>query len=106
MQNTAAPSETRDLRSYLTGFVLALVLTAIPFGLVYFDLLAVGPAVAVIAVAAIVQVGVHLRFFLHIDFKRTPREDLLALVFAGFLIFIMVGGSLWIMIDLYYRMMI
>jgi len=102
----AAPTETRDLRSYLTGFVLALVLTAIPFGLVYFKLLSVGPAIAVIAVAAVIQVVVHLRFFLHIDFKRTPRDDLLALAFAAFLICIMVGGSLWIMIDLYYRMMI
>jgi cytochrome o ubiquinol oxidase subunit IV len=105
MQDAAA-TETRDLRSYLTGFVLALVLTAIPFALVYFDLLSVGPAIAVIAVAAVIQVVVHLRFFLHIDFKRTPRDDLLALAFAGFIIFIMVGGSLWIMIDLYYRMMI
>ena len=27
----ATPSETRDTRTYLTGFVLALILTAIPF---------------------------------------------------------------------------
>jgi cytochrome o ubiquinol oxidase operon protein cyoD len=101
-----ASGQTHDTRTYLIGFVLALVLTAIPFALVYFKLLAAGPAVIVIAIAAIVQVIVHLRFFLHIDFRRTPRENLLALGFAALLIFIMVGGTLLIMFDLHYRMML
>jgi cytochrome o ubiquinol oxidase operon protein cyoD len=52
------------------------------------------------------QIFVHLTFFLHIDFKTTPRENLVALAFALVLIFIMVGGSLWIMFDLYNRMMV
>lgn len=97
---------TPELRTYLTGFVLALVLTAIPFGVVYFKLLPVAATIAVIAVAAIVQVIVHLRYFLHIDFRQTPKENLLAMAFAGFLIFVMVGGTLWIMFDLHYRMMV
>ncbi len=100
----AASTQGPDLRSYLTGLVLALILTAIPFALVTFKMLSLGPTVAVIVIAAIVQVVVHLRYFLHIDFRKTPRDNLLALFFAGFLIFIMVGGSLWIMIDLRYRM--
>jgi cytochrome o ubiquinol oxidase operon protein cyoD len=54
----------------------------------------------------VVQILVHLAFFLHIDFKTTPRENLVALAFALVLIFIMVGGSLWIMFDLYHRMMV
>jgi cytochrome o ubiquinol oxidase operon protein cyoD len=53
----------------------------------------------------VVQVWVHLRFFLHIDLKDTPQDNLLALAFAALLIFIMVGGSLWIMLDLNARMM-
>ena len=100
---------TADLptaRRYLTGLSLALVLTAIPFGLVYFRLAGEGATLAVIAAAALIQVAVHLRYFLGIDLKRTPRENLLALAFAAVLIFIMVGGSLWIMFDLHARMMI
>ena len=58
----------------------------------------------VIAIAAVLQVLVHLRFFLHLDLTTTPRENLLAIVFTAILIFIMVGGSLWIMIDLHSRM--
>jgi cytochrome o ubiquinol oxidase operon protein cyoD len=48
---------------------------------------------------------VHLRYFLHIDLKSTPRDNLLALAFAAVLICIMIGGTLWIMLDLNARMM-
>jgi cytochrome o ubiquinol oxidase operon protein cyoD len=102
-----APTDLSDMpqRSYITGFVLALVLTAIPFGLVVADLLPRFATLVVIAILALVQVVVHLRYFLHIDLKSTPRDNLLALGFAAVLIFIMVGGTLWIMLDLNARMM-
>ena len=89
---------------YLKGFVLALVLTGIPFGLVAAGLLPPFTTLVVIAVLAVVQVVVHLRYFLHLDLKTSPRENLLALAFAAVLIFLMVGGSLWIMLDLHTRM--
>ncbi|MDA7947517.1 MAG: cytochrome o ubiquinol oxidase subunit IV [Hyphomicrobiaceae bacterium] len=92
-------------RTYGIGLLLAILLTAIPFSIVAFGLLPKVPSLIAIAVAAIIQVGVHLRFFLHLDFEHTPRENLAALFFATFLIFIMVMGSLWIMFDLHHRMM-
>ena len=90
---------------YIAGFVLALLLTGIPFGLVVADLLPRFTTLVVIAILAVVQVVVHLRFFLHLDLEETPRENVLALAFAAVLIFIMVGGTLWIMLDLDARMM-
>lgn len=102
MSDAALPP-TADRRRYLVGFALALALTVIPFAAVYWALLPAGAALAVIALAAVVQILVQLRYFLHIDFRRTPRENLVALFFAGFLILVMVGGSLWIMFDLHYR---
>lgn len=92
-------------RLYLTGLALALVLTAIPFALVQFHLMGGAAAVVVIALAAALQILVHLRCFLRLDPAETPRETLLALAFAGLLIVLMVGGSLWIMFDLHQRMM-
>jgi cytochrome o ubiquinol oxidase operon protein cyoD len=94
------------LTTYLTGFVLALILTAIPFSLVAFGLLPKFTTLVVIAVLAVIQILVHLHYFLHLDFSNTPRENLLAIAFTAILIFIMVGGSLWIMFDLHYRMMV
>ena len=96
--------ERHGLGSYLVGFVLAVVLTAIPFWLVSSHALPPSRTMMVIAVAAILQILVHLRFFLHIDFVSTPRENVVALVFTTVLILIMVGGSLWIMVDLHQRM--
>src|SRR5262245_37798939 len=97
-------SREPGLGSYLTGFLLALILTVIPFALVFTKALPKGQTLAVIAVAAVLQVLVHLRCFLHLDLKSTPRENLLAILFAAVLIFIMVGGSFWIMFDLNQRM--
>ena len=101
---TTDPGENLQ-QPYLKGFVLALLLTGVPFGLVVANLLPPFTTLVVIAVLAVVQVMVHLRYFLHIDLKETPRENLLALAFAAVLIFLMVGGTLWIMLDLNARMM-
>jgi cytochrome o ubiquinol oxidase operon protein cyoD len=92
--------------SYIAGFVLAVVLTAIPFYLVAKPTLAPSTTMIVIAVAAVLQILVHLRFFLHLDLAATPRANLLAIAFTAVLLFLMVGGSLWIMIDLHARMAI
>lgn len=101
-----APSQSMPTRStYLTGLALAVLLTAIPFALVAFDLLSPVPALVAIAIAAIIQILVHLRYFLHLTVTFTPRDNLVALAFATFLILVMVGGSLWIMFDLHERMM-
>ena len=94
----------RDLRPYLIGFALALILTAIPFALVATNPLPKLTTLIIIGVAAAIQVLVHLRYFLHLDPTSTPRENLVAIVFTAILIFLMVGGSFWIMFDLHNRM--
>ena len=96
--------EHPNRRSYLVGFVLAVVLTAIPFWLVASHTLSPATTLYVIAAAAVLQILVHLRFFLHLSLATTPRENLLALAFTAVLLVIMLGGSLWIMIDLNLRM--
>jgi cytochrome o ubiquinol oxidase subunit IV len=56
------------------------------------------------AVLAIVQMGVHLVFFLHITTGPDNTNNALALAF-GLLIVILVAGSLWIMTNLNENMM-
>ena len=60
--------------------------------------------VAALAVLAITQLLVQLVFFLHIDKERKPRWNLAVLLFAALIVFIIVGGSLWIMYHLNYNM--
>ena len=102
---TPARNTDATFNAYMLGFGLAVILTAIPFILVAFKLLSAATTLIVIALLALIQIVVHLRYFLHLDFKDTPRENLVTLAFTAVLIVIMIGGSLWIMFDLYARMM-
>src|SRR5690606_28717118 len=105
MDASGLPVE-RSIRPYLIGLGLAFILTAIPFALVALSALPRFTMLIVIAVAAVLQILVHFRFFLHIGIRSTPAENLIALAFAAILIVFMVGGTLWIMFDLHYRMMV
>ena len=94
-----------SFKSYLTGFGLALILTAIPFALVMRGTLSPGATLAVIFGAGLVQILVHLHYFLHLDRSSAARWNVLALVFTLLIMILFVGGSLWIMHNLNYRMM-
>ncbi|OSP56289.1 cytochrome o ubiquinol oxidase subunit IV [Pseudoruegeria sp. SK021] len=98
------PNYRQELRSYLIGFVLALVLTAVPFGLVATGALAPLQTLGVITVFALIQVVVHFRFFLHIDLSQQKREDLHLILFTVLLLLIMCTGMIWIMASLSERM--
>ena len=104
--SAAPPEETRasDLRAYIIGFVLAVILTVLSFGLALTQLPGTVGTYIGIAVLAIVQIIVHLRFFLHIDLSRQKREDLQLILFAVLIIVIVVGGTLWILGNLMHRM--
>jgi cytochrome o ubiquinol oxidase operon protein cyoD len=102
---TTTPDDQHGLRFYLTGFAFALILTLIPFGLVATGTLSKTVTLVVIAIAAICQFLVHLRYFLNLNLTTAPRERVFAIAFTVILIFIMVGGTLWIMLDLHNRMM-
>ncbi len=94
-----------SLKSYLTGFVLSLILTAIPFALVISGTLSSSATLLGIFAAGIVQVLVHLHYFLHLDTSSAARWNVLAMVFTLLILCLFVGGTLWIMHNLNYRMM-
>jgi cytochrome o ubiquinol oxidase operon protein cyoD len=102
-ESAASHGVQATIKPYLIGFVLALVLTAIPFGLVAARTLRPIPILVVIGVAAIAQAVVQLRYFLHLDLKPSSQNKLIALCFAAVVLFILVGGSLWFMFALNYR---
>ena len=94
------------LRGYVTGFIAAVVLTAIPFWLVMGK--AFGSAnitAAVILAFAAVQIVVHMVYFLHMNAKSEGGWNLLALLFTVMLVVIALSGSLWVMYHLNHNMM-
>ena len=94
-----------SFKSYGTGFLLSIVLTVIPFALVMSGALPRSAIVFGLLGAAIVQMMVHLHYFLHLDASSAARWNLIALAFTLLIMFIFVGGSIWIMFNLNYRMM-
>ena len=94
-----------SLKSYLTGFVLSLILTAIPFALVMSGVWSSSATLAGICSAGIVQILVHLHYFLHLDTSSAAGWNMLAIIFTLLIMVLFVGGSIWIMNDLHYRMM-
>ncbi|MBE2275109.1 MAG: cytochrome C oxidase subunit IV family protein [Rhodobacteraceae bacterium] len=93
------------LSDYAYGFILAVLLTVIPFGLVAYGDMEKVPALILIAALAALQLGVQLRYFMHFSTHRTPAEARWALGLALLMGGIFLGGCLWVMIDLNHRMM-
>jgi cytochrome o ubiquinol oxidase operon protein cyoD len=93
-------------RSYLIGFLLSAVLTAIPFWLVMTGVLdnVQATVIAVIALA-FVQIVVHTIFFLHVTTKAEGGWTLMTLIFTMVIIALVISGSLWIMYHLNSNMM-
>ena len=94
-----------SLKSYLIGFVLSLILTAIAFASVMSGTLSSAAALAGIFFAGVVQILVHLHYFLHLDTTSAARWNVVALIFTLLIMVLFVGGTLWIMSSLNYRMM-
>jgi cytochrome o ubiquinol oxidase operon protein cyoD len=93
-----------SVKSYMIGFVLSVILTVIPMvmsGTASHSLI-LGTVVA----SAVIQIVVHLVYFLHMNTSSEGRWNLIAFLFTAVIIFIVVVGSLWIMYNLNLNMMV
>ena len=89
--------EMGGYRSYITGYVIALVLSAASFWVAMGGALSGWSVFAVLAVLALVQILVHLKFFLHLGLKTEKgRFDMLTLAFTTLVLVRVVGLSGWI----------
>lgn len=90
---------------YAVGLALAVLLTATSFFIAGTDLVWQPSIPVAIIVLAIAQMGVHLVFFLHITTGPDNTNNVLALAFGLLIVFLVIGGSLWIMSHLNQNMM-
>ncbi|MCP3023475.1 cytochrome o ubiquinol oxidase subunit IV [Cupriavidus basilensis] len=103
---TSAGASHGSVKSYVIGFVLAVILTVIPFKLVMGGTLEASTTLAVILGLAVVQIVVHLIYFLHLDSSSEQRWNVMALAFTALILLIVVAGSLWIMHNMNANMMV
>ena len=95
-----------SLRDYVIGFVLSVILTAIPFWLVMSGAIADKQVTAmVVMVFALVQVIVHMVYFLHLNGKSEGGWNMLATIFTIVLVAITLIGSFWVMYHMNVNMM-
>jgi len=102
--HTASTVHAPTTSAYLTGFVAALVLTIIPFALVALGWFSVGATLIIVAIAGAVQVVVHLRYFLHLDMGEEQRWNTISIAFSAVVMFVLVGGTIWLFYSLHARM--
>jgi cytochrome o ubiquinol oxidase operon protein cyoD len=84
-------------KDYTIGFVLAVILTVIPFWLVMGNVLDPSMTRYVIMGFAGVQVVVHMIYFLHMNSKSEGGWNMMALILTIVLLGIILAGSIWVM---------
>lgn len=95
-----------SFRGYMTGFGLSVILTAIPFWLVMSGALGNNQLTGFVVMGfAVVQIVVHMIYFLHMNGRVEGGWTLLALVFTMIIVVITLAGSLWVMYHLNTNMM-
>ena len=94
------------VKGYVVGFLLSVLLTAIPFWLVMAKVLPSPRLTAFVILAfAAVQMVVHMVYFLHMNARSEGGWSLLALLFTVALVVILLAGSIWVMLHMNANMM-
>jgi|TARA_A200000159_G_C6998789_1_gene204754 cytochrome o ubiquinol oxidase operon protein cyoD len=89
-----------DVKSYIIGFILSVVLTAIPFTLVMNGDLSKVTTIWSVVTLGLVQIWVHLKYFLHLNFvTEEGRANTFSFLFSALIIFMVVGLSVWIIYE-------
>ncbi|MEX3932269.1 cytochrome o ubiquinol oxidase subunit IV [Paraburkholderia phymatum] len=91
--------------SYTIGFVLSVILTAAAFGVVLTGALTGTQAIYAIAGLGLVQIIVHVIFFLHMNGSSSQRWNLTAFAYTVLTAVIVIGGTLWVMHNVSMNMM-
>ncbi len=93
-------------RSYIIGFVLSVILTAIPFYVVMAEVdISLAWALFIIFGLGAVQIMVHVFYFLHVTVAAEEGWLAMSLLFTVIILVIILAGSIWVMFHLHENMM-
>lgn len=102
--NTNQTREHRTTTSYVVGFILSLIFTAIPYYMVVNKTVTGNSLLATILGFAVLQMLVQIFFFLHLGRGPKPLYNVVFFVSTVGLILVVVFGSIFIMDHLHYNM--
>lgn len=95
--------ETGTFKSYLTGFLLSILLTLVAYFIVVEHVFSSRILIYTIIGLGIVQMLIQLLFFLHLGQEPKPYWNCQLFLFMITILLIIVIGSLWIMENLRYN---
>lgn len=104
LTNHQAKSEHGTTSSYVIGFILSLIFTAIPYYLVVNKSISGDMLLVTIVGFAVLQMVIQILFFLHLGRGPKPLYNIVFFVSTVGIILVVVGGSLFIMKHLHYNM--
>jgi cytochrome o ubiquinol oxidase operon protein cyoD len=86
-----------SIKSYTVGLSLSVLLTLASFGAVMTDLVPHNLRMPAIVALCVIQLLVQLVYFLHLGTAKDQRDNTIVFACTGFIIAIVVAGSLWVM---------
>ena len=104
--HNASGASHGNFKQYTVGFILSVILTIIPFGMVMSGGFSRGILLTVVGITAAVQVIVQLVYFLHMNTSSEQRWNMIAFIYTVLCIAILLVGSVWIMNYLHLNMML
>lgn len=91
-------------RTYTIGYLLSALLTLAVYVAAVMHSWTVATLAGLALLAAILQLLVQSKFFLHLKFKKQGAWKLYTYIFTWIMLLIVVIGSLWVMMNLNYNM--
>ncbi len=99
-----AEMHRRERRRYVIGYGGSLLLTLAVFFIAYQWGIETPGVYLTIGLMGLAQLIVQLVYFLHIDRRRSSREDLDLVLFSTLVLLIIILGTVWILGNLAIRM--
>ncbi|WP_245220760.1 MULTISPECIES: cytochrome C oxidase subunit IV family protein [unclassified Ruegeria] len=94
----------RERRRYVIGYGGSLLLTLAMFGVAQVYGIETVGVYLTIGLLGLAQLVLQLVYFLHIDRRRSSREDLHLVLFSTLVLMIMILGTVWVLGNLATRM--
>ncbi|WP_299665094.1 cytochrome C oxidase subunit IV family protein [uncultured Ruegeria sp.] len=99
-----ADMHKRERRRYVIGYGGSLLLTLVVFIVAYQFGIETRGVYLTIGLLGLAQLVLQLVYFLHIDRRRSSREDLDLILFSTLVLLIIIGGTVWVLGNLAIRM--
>ena len=103
--NNQASWAQKNIKTYLLGLLLCLILTSLSFGIVHTSTLDKEMIYVLLTLFALAQLLIQSVCFLGLKTNTAGQWNLLPFLFTILIIVFLVGGSLWIMYNLNVLMM-